>query len=129
MGNQKVKEHANHLVDQMQQMMDKQSIQAPSLKKAVGEHGAQLLTAGVIAAIGLFPGSAFAGELGHGVHETMLFAFTDQKNLAGPFFQASIVPYLTFLYFLRQDVNGLSPVAKGGFTYLLTFVLGTIVTS
>lgn len=59
-----------------------------------------------------------------------LLAFADQAdNLAGPLFASSLFPYLAFLYFVRQDVNGLSPVAKAGFTSLLAFVFMTIVTS
>lgn len=61
---------------------------------------------------------------------TSLLAFADQAdNLAGPLFASSLFPYLIFLYFVRQDCNGLSPVAKAGFTSLLGFVFMTIVTS
>lgn len=57
-------------------------------------------------------------------------AFADQlDNLAGPLFAGSLFPYLAFLYFVRQDCNGLSPTAKAGFTSLLAFVTATIVTS
>ena len=57
-------------------------------------------------------------------------AFADQlDNLAGPLFGSSLFPYLAFLYFICQDVNKLSPVAKAGFVSLLAFVFATIVTS
>lgn len=57
-------------------------------------------------------------------------AFADQAgNLAGALFPASLPPYLLFLYFICQDVNGLSPTAKTGFTSLLLFVTATVVTS
>ena len=57
-------------------------------------------------------------------------AFADQAgNLAGALFPASLPPYLLFLYFIRQDVNGLSPTAKAGFTSLLGFVIATVATS
>jgi hypothetical protein len=60
-------------------------------------------------------------------HSSNLIAFADQAgNLAGLLFPLSLLPYLIFLYFLRQDVNGLSPVAKAGFTFLLAFVAGTV---
>ena len=56
--------------------------------------------------------------------------FLDQAdNLAGPLFGGSLLPYLTFLYFVRYEGNGLSETAKNGFTLLLTFVFATIVTS
>jgi hypothetical protein len=61
---------------------------------------------------------------------SMTLAFADQAgNLAGVLFPASLPPYLLFLYFIRQDVNGLSPTAKAGFTSLLFFVTATVVTS
>ena len=61
---------------------------------------------------------------------TTTLAFADQAgNLAGALFPASLPPYLLFLYFIRQDVNGLSPTAKAGFTSLLAFVFATVVTS
>jgi len=61
---------------------------------------------------------------------TTTLAFADQAgNLAGALFPASLPPYLLFLYFIRQDANRLSPVAKAGFTSLLAFVVATVVTS
>ena len=59
-----------------------------------------------------------------------LLSFADQSgNLAGALFPASLPPYLLFLYFICQDVNGLSPTAKAGFSSLLGFVTATVVTS
>ncbi|KAL1496266.1 hypothetical protein AB1Y20_016229 [Prymnesium parvum] len=56
--------------------------------------------------------------------------FADQAgSLAGALFPASLPPYLLFLYFLCQDVNGLSDTAKAGFSSLLLFVAATVVTS
>ena len=61
---------------------------------------------------------------------TTSLAFADQAgNLAGALFPASLPPYLLFLYFICQDVNGLSAEAKAGFTSLLGFVFMTVATS
>ena len=65
-------------------------------------------------------GEAFFGS-------DLLTAFTDQgQNLAGIFFQASLLPYLLFLYFLSFKANRLPETANFGFQYLLLFVLSTI---
>lgn len=56
-----------------------------------------------------------------------LLAFTDQgQNLAGIFFQASLLPYLLFLYFLSFKANRISELGNFGFQFLLLFVLSTI---
>ncbi len=56
-----------------------------------------------------------------------LLSFSDQgQNLAGIFFQASLLPYLTFLYFLSFRGNRTPDLGNFGFQYLLLFVLGTI---
>ena len=58
---------------------------------------------------------------------TTLLAFADQgQNLAGIFFQASLVPYLLFLYFLQFRANRLTDTANFGFQFVLLFVLSTI---
>jgi hypothetical protein len=58
---------------------------------------------------------------------TTLLSFSDQgQNLAGTFFQLSLLPYLTFLYFLNFRANRCPDLGKFGFAYLLLFVLGTI---
>merc|ERR1719287_295662 len=56
-----------------------------------------------------------------------LLSFSDQgQNLAGIFFQASLLPYLTFLYFLSFRGNRTPDLGNFGWQYLLLFVLGTI---
>jgi len=58
---------------------------------------------------------------------TDLLAFTDQgQNLAGTFFQASLLPYLAFLYFLGFRGNRISALGNFGFQFILFFVLTTI---
>jgi hypothetical protein len=54
-------------------------------------------------------------------------SFTDQgNNLAGIFFQASLLPYLLFLYFLQFRGNRTPELGNYGFQFLLLFVLSTI---
>jgi hypothetical protein len=56
-----------------------------------------------------------------------LLSFTDQgQNLAGIFFQASLLPYLLFVYFLSFRGNRLTETANFGFQFVLMFVLTTI---
>ena len=57
-------------------------------------------------------------------------AFADQgSNLAGKFFQASLAPYLGFLYFLKNDdKNRVPSLSYFGFQFLLLFVIATIPT-
>ncbi|KAL7533158.1 hypothetical protein ACHAWF_004366 [Thalassiosira exigua] len=56
-----------------------------------------------------------------------LLSFSDQgQNLAGTFFQASLLPYLAFLYFLSFRGNRTPSLGNFGWQYLLLFVLGTI---
>ena len=58
---------------------------------------------------------------------SQLLAFTDQgQNLAGIFFQASLLPYLLFLYFLNFRANRLPDLGNFGFQFLLLFVISTI---
>lgn len=67
-----------------------------------------------------------AGTLQDG---SLHLAFADQgSNLAGKFFQASLLPYLGFLYALQQDANSTPKMANFGFRYLLLFVIATIPT-
>ena len=56
-----------------------------------------------------------------------LFSFADEnpKQLAGTFFQASLLPYLLFLYFLL--FTRVPWIGNAGFQYLLLFVAMTIV--
>lgn len=54
-------------------------------------------------------------------------SFADQgQNLAGIFFQASLLPYLLFLYFLSFRANRIPPLGNFGFQFVLLFVLSTI---
>ena len=54
-------------------------------------------------------------------------SFSDQgQNLAGIFFQASLLPYLAFLYFLQFRGNRTPELGNFGFQFLLLFVLSTI---
>jgi hypothetical protein len=56
-----------------------------------------------------------------------LLSFTDQgQNLAGILFQASLLPYLLFVYFLSFRGNRLTETANFGFQFVLMFVLTTI---
>ena len=56
-----------------------------------------------------------------------LLSFADQgQNLAGIFFQASLLPYLTFLYFLSFRGNRIPALGNFGWQFLLLFVLSTI---
>lgn len=56
-----------------------------------------------------------------------LLSFSDQGgNLAGTFFQASLLPYLTFLYFLSFRGNRIPALGNFGWQFLLLFVLSTI---
>jgi Protein of unknown function (DUF3593) len=57
----------------------------------------------------------------------VLLSFADQgQNLAGIFFQASLLPYLLFLYFLAFRGNRISDVGNFGFQFVLLFVFFTI---
>jgi len=56
-----------------------------------------------------------------------LLSFSDQgQNLAGIFFQASLLPYLIFLYFLSFRGNRTPELGNFGFQFLLLFVFATI---
>ena len=55
--------------------------------------------------------------------------FADQgANLAGQFFQASLLPYLAFLYFLEYKPARVPTQTRFGFQVLLVFVISTVVT-
>ncbi len=59
----------------------------------------------------------------------MHLAFADQgANLAGKFFQASLLPYIAFLYWLQTPENGTPKMSMFGFRFLLLFVIATIPT-
>eukprot|EP00535_Pseudo-nitzschia_heimii_P009095 CAMPEP_0197191582 /NCGR_PEP_ID=MMETSP1423-20130617/23638_1 /TAXON_ID=476441 /ORGANISM="Pseudo-nitzschia heimii, Strain UNC1101" /LENGTH=555 /DNA_ID=CAMNT_0042644263 /DNA_START=96 /DNA_END=1763 /DNA_ORIENTATION=- len=58
---------------------------------------------------------------------SLMTSFVDQgQNLAGIFFQQSLLPYLAFLYFLSFRANKIPAVANFGFQFVLMFVLSTI---
>jgi hypothetical protein len=58
---------------------------------------------------------------------SLILNFADQgQNLAGIFFQASLLPYLVFLYFLSFRGNRVPDLGNYGFQFLLFFVLATI---
>jgi len=58
---------------------------------------------------------------------SLLTSFTDQgQNLAGIFFQASLLPYLLFLYFLSFRANQVPALGNFGFQFVLLFVISTI---
>lgn len=57
----------------------------------------------------------------------LLLSFADQgQNLAGIFFQASLLPYLAFLYFLSFRGNRIPDLGNFGFQFVLLFVMATI---
>lgn len=56
-----------------------------------------------------------------------MLSFADQgQNLAGIFFQASLLPYLFFLYFLQFRGNRTPDFGNFGFQFVLLFVAATI---
>lgn len=58
---------------------------------------------------------------------SFLTSFVDQgQNLAGIFFQQSLLPYLAFMYFLSFRANKIPAVANFGFQFVLLFVASTI---
>jgi hypothetical protein len=68
-----------------------------------------------------------SSQLFSAIGTTPLMAFADQgQNLAGIFFQTSLLPYLVFLYFLGFRGNRTPAMGNFGFQFLLLFVLATI---
>ena len=58
---------------------------------------------------------------------SLLTSFADQgQNLAGIFFQQSLLPYLAFMYFLSFRANKIPAIANFGFQFVLIFVISTI---
>lgn len=57
-----------------------------------------------------------------------LFSFADENphQLAGAFFQASLFPYVIFLYFLSRPSSKTPTITNYGFQYLLVFVAMSI---
>jgi hypothetical protein len=61
------------------------------------------------------------------VGSQLTLAFADQgQNLAGIFFQASLLPYIAFLYFIGFRGNRTPALGNFGFQFLLLFVFMTI---
>ena len=81
--------------------------------------------AGTVAAVAADAGAVTAATDA----ATSLLAFSDQGgNLAGQFFQYSLLPYVLFLYFLGYEKNNTPKQAMFGFQFLLLFVLSTVFT-
>jgi Protein of unknown function (DUF3593) len=58
---------------------------------------------------------------------SLVTSFGDQgQNLAGIFFQGSLIPYLIFLYFLSFKSNRIPATSNFGFQFVLLFVMSTI---
>eukprot|EP00547_Thalassionema_nitzschioides_P008875 CAMPEP_0194222938 /NCGR_PEP_ID=MMETSP0156-20130528/34046_1 /TAXON_ID=33649 /ORGANISM="Thalassionema nitzschioides, Strain L26-B" /LENGTH=551 /DNA_ID=CAMNT_0038953911 /DNA_START=95 /DNA_END=1750 /DNA_ORIENTATION=- len=58
---------------------------------------------------------------------TFLLSFADQgQNLAGIFFQSSLLPYLAYLYFISFRGNRVPALSNFGLQFLLLFVVMTI---
>jgi len=58
---------------------------------------------------------------------SLLTSFTDQgQNLAGIFFQQSLLPYLAFIYFVGFRANKTPDISNFGIQFLLLFVVSTI---
>lgn len=58
---------------------------------------------------------------------SMMMSFTDQgQNAAGIFFQASLIPYCLFLYFIGFRGNRIPEITNFGFQAVLIFVFTTI---
>merc|ERR1719343_1247018 len=58
---------------------------------------------------------------------SLVTSFVDQgQNLAGIFFQQSLLPYLAFMYFLSFRANRIPAIANFGFQFVLIFVASTI---
>lgn len=80
-----------------------------------------------VSAMELAPATFDASTATAAFSSDLLLSFTDQgQNLAGTFFQASLLPYLLFLYFLSFRGNRLTDTANFGFQFVLLFVLSTI---
>lgn len=58
---------------------------------------------------------------------TELVSFADQgQNLAGIFFQSSLLPYLAYLYFIGYKKNRVPALSNFGLQFILVFVASTI---
>lgn len=67
--------------------------------------------------------------IGATIESSLTVAFADQgQNINGILFQASLLPYLLFLYFLNYRGNNTPPLVQYAFSFLLVFVIATIPT-
>ena len=102
----------------------------PHAKTSLLQNQNVLSTAKPAAALNMFMDPATMVESANTFMDsasTNLLSFTDQgQNLAGVFFQASLLPYLLFLYFLSFRANRISDLGNFGFQFILLFVLSTI---
>ena len=90
-----------------------------SVLAGAGGHAEGIID-GVTSTLSSVSASAYASS-------TNLLSFADQgQNLAGIFFQASLLPYLAFLYFLGFRGNRIPALGNFGWQFLLLFVLSTI---
>ena len=85
-------------------------------------------TLSTTSAMGDFATTAASVDMNSVLGESgLLTSFADQgQNLAGIFFQQSLLPYLAFLYFLSFRANKIPAVANFGFQFVLLFVASTI---
>jgi len=75
----------------------------------------------------LFESAATASSTIPDLGSQLMLSFADQgQNLAGIFFQASLLPYIIFLYFIGFRGNRTPNLGNFGFQFLLLFVLSTI---
>ncbi len=96
----------------------------PARARKVGATGIKMVTQEMAEAVSLLA-STLSSTDGSSMH----LAFADQGgNLAGKFFQASLLPYLGFLYWLQTPGNGTPKMSMFGFRFLLLFVIATIPT-
>lgn len=89
--------------------------------------GSSLVAAKLPAAAVAASTTAITGMENGITNSNTLLAFADQgQNLAGIFFQASLIPYLLFLYFLSFRANRIPAIGNFGFQFVLVFVASTI---
>lgn len=74
----------------------------------------------------LDPGSASAMLLAGGVDVSAWSVTSLTSDLAADLFQASLLPYLAFLYFLKRKETKTPEGGFFGFAFLLVFVVATI---
>jgi len=61
------------------------------------------------------------------ISSSLVLSFADQgQNLAGIFFQSSLLPYLAYLYFIGFRENKIPALSNFGLQFILFFVVSTI---